>query len=154
MKLINGFINLITWLFLKLVLVFRLYAVFLPNLLRPIVNFAAGVCVCVYVCVCVCMRVCVCMCVCVCVCVCVSVWVCGCVYTLPSAGFFRLQDVFESWEYLLRVFLGTSAKFLHLYFWIYHISPPKTKPPADSYCRESEWYNAGIRKDDIYWYRI
>ena len=144
MKLINGFINLITWLFLKLVLVFRLYAVFLPNLLRPIVNFTAGVCVCVYVYVCAC----------VCVCMCVCVFLCGCVYTLPSAGFFRLQDVFESWEYLLRVFLGTSAKFLHLYFWIYHISPPKTKPPADSYWRESEWCNAGIRKDDIYWYRI
>ena len=26
---------------------------------------------------------------------------------------------------------GASAKFLHLCFWIYHISPPKKKTPAD-----------------------
>ena len=79
--------------------------------------------------------------------------VCVCVYSLPPVGFFRLHDVcdirekFGSTIFLLRVFLGASAKFLHLYFWIYHISPLKTKTPADSYWRENEWYNAGTRKD-------
>ena len=101
--------------------------------------------VCVYVCMCMYVRVCVCMCVCV--------FLCGCVYTLPSAGFFRLQDVFESWEYLLRVFLGISAKFLHLYFWIYHISPPKTKNSSRPLTgEETIWYNVWPRKDEIYWY--
>ena len=107
MKLINGFINLITWLFLKLVLVFRLYAVFLPNLLRPIVNFAAGVCVCVYVCVCVCMRVCVYVCVCVfvcvCVCFCVGVWVC-----LYSSVCWLLSIARRVWE--LRVFVESISR--------------------------------------------
>ena len=30
-------------------------------------------------------------------------------------------------DLLLWVFLRASAKFLHLHFWIFHISPPKTK---------------------------
>ena len=47
-----------------------------------------------------------------------------------------------------------SAKFLHIYFRIYHIWPPKTKTPADSYWREHEWYNVGTRKDDIFWFSI
>ena len=73
---------------------------------------------------------------------------------LPAA-----RRLWHTWEVrikelLWRVFLGASAKFLHLYFWIYHVSPPNTKTPADSYWRENEWYNAGTRKDDIYWYRI
>ena len=36
---------------------------------------------------------------------------------------------------IFLVLFGASAKFLHFYFWIYHISPRKTKTPADSY-----WY--------------
>ena len=83
------------------------------------------------------------VCVCVCVCVCVWVggwvsgWVCVCVYTLPPAGFFRLHNIcdirekFWITDLLLWVFLEASDKFLHLYFWIYHISPPKTKTLAD-----------------------
>ena len=64
-------------------------------------------------------------------CVCVGV----CLYSstcwfLPAARRpwhrdVRINDLF------LWVLLGASAKFLHLYFWIYHISPPKTKTPAD-----------------------
>ena len=52
---------------------------------------------------------------CVCVCVCV------CVYALPPVGFFRLHDFcdicekFGSTIYCCEHFLGTSAKFLHLY---------------------------------------
>ena len=90
-----------------------------------------------------------------------SYYCCVCVCLYSSTCWFLLvaRRLWYTWEVriyalLLRVFLGASAEFLHLYFWIYHISPPKTKTPADSYWRENEWYNAGTRKDDIYWYRI
>ena len=49
--------------------------------------------------------------------------------------------------------LLASAKFLHLDFWIYLISPPKTKTPATAYWRENDMICAIRRKDDIYWYR-
>ena len=68
------------------------------------------------------------MCVCVCVCVC-----------LYSSTFWFLLAAWRLWhtwedqinDLLLWVFLEASAKILHLHFWIYHISPPKTKTPAD-----------------------
>ena len=66
----------------------------------------------------------------VCVCVCVCLYSSTC-WFLPAA-----RCLWHTWEVrinnlLLWVFLGASAKFVHLYFWIYHISSPKTKTPAD-----------------------
>ena len=88
-----------------------------------------------------------------------DVVVCACLYSstcwiLPAA-----RRLWHTWEVrinnlLLWVFLGASAKFLHLYFWIYHISPPKAKTPADRLLERKQWYNVCTRKDDIYWYRI
>ena len=68
---------------------------------------------------------------------------------LPAA-----RRLWHTWEVrikelLWRVFLGASAKFLHLYFWIYHVSLPKTNTQADSYWRENEWYNL-LREKMIY----
>ena len=89
------------------------------------------------------------LCLCVCMCVCV------CVYTLPPVGFFRLQDICDIREKLgstifcCEYYLGASAKFLHLYLWIYLISPPKMKTPAvlllerkryDITCSAKRWY--------------
>ena len=50
--------------------------------------------------------------------------------------------------------LLASAKFLHLCFWSYLISPPKTKTPATAYWRENDMISCAPRKDDIYRYRI
>ena len=68
--------------------------------------------------------------VCVCVCVCLGLYS-STSWFLPAA-----QRLWHTWEVrinnlLLWVFLETSAKFLHLYFWIYHILALKTKTPAD-----------------------
>ena len=74
---------------------------------------------------------------------------------LPAA-----RHVWHTWEVrindlLLWVFLGATAKFLHLYLWIYLISPPKTKTPANRLLERKRYdIMFGIRrKDDIYWYR-
>ena len=66
----------------------------------------------------------------VCVCVCLGLYS-STSWFLPAA-----QRLWHTWEVrinnlLLWVFLETSAKFLHLYFWIYHILALKTKTPAD-----------------------
>ena len=57
-----------------------------------------------------------------------------------SRSFFRLHDVCDIREkvndLLLRVFLGASSRFLHLYFWIYYISPTKTKTPPQLLARK------------------
>ena len=42
MKLVNDFMNLITRLFLKYILICKFYIVILPNLFCPYVNFIAG----------------------------------------------------------------------------------------------------------------
>ena len=66
-------------------------------------------------------------CVCVCVCVCLNLstcWFLPAVWRLWHTWEVRINDL------LLRLFLGAFAKFHHLYFWIYHISPPKTKTPT------------------------
>ena len=42
MKLVNNFINLITWLFKKFILICKLYIVLLPNLFHPYVTIIAG----------------------------------------------------------------------------------------------------------------
>ena len=91
----------------------------------------------------------------------VFVCVCVCVYALPPVGFFRLHDIcdicekFGSTIFCCEHFLGASAKFLHLYLWIYLISPPKTKTPANCLLERKRYdIMFGIRrKDDIYWYR-
>ena len=71
--------------------------------------------------------------------------VCVCLYSstywfLPAAG-----RLWHTWEVrindlLLWVFLEASAKFHHLYFWIYNISPSKTKTPVDRLL-ERKWYD-------------
>ena len=70
-----------------------------------------------------------CRCVCVCVCVCVFILL----HLLLSSGCTTSVTYIEVWinDLLLWVFLGALAKFHHLYFWICHISTPKTKTPAD-----------------------
>ena len=42
-RLINGYINLVLWLFLNCILAFKLHSNLLPNLLRPKFNFIACV---------------------------------------------------------------------------------------------------------------
>ena len=91
-----------------------------------------------FICVCVCVYACVCVCVCVCVYVCVyvRVSVCARAYVCVFILFHLLvsSDCKKSVTYihvrikdlLLCVLLGASAKFLHLHFRIYHISPPKS----------------------------
>ena len=60
------------------------------------------------------------------ICVCVFILF----YLLASSGCTTsVTYVRSSDQRFFIVFLGASAKFLHLYF--YHISPPKTKTPAD-----------------------
>ena len=49
--------------------------------------------------------------------------------------------------------LLASAKFLHLYFWIYLISPPKTKTPAIRLLERKRYDIVCADKDDINWYR-
>ena len=71
------------------------------------------------------------------VCVCVYVCVCVCLYSSTSWFLPAAWRLWHTWDVrnndlLLRVLLGASAKFLHLHFWVYHISPPKTKIAADS----------------------
>ena len=61
---------------------------------------------------------------------------CVCVYSSTSWFLPAARRLWHTWDVrindlLLRVLLGVSTKFLHLHFWIYHVSPPKTKTPAD-----------------------
>ena len=83
------------------------------------------------------------------------IMLCVCVFMLFHLRFLpAARRLWHTWEVrikelLWRVFLGTSAKFIHLCFWIYHVSLPKTNIPADSYWRENEWYNV-LREKIIY----
>ena len=61
---------------------------------------------------------------------------CVCVYSSTSWFLPAARRLWHTWDVrindlLLRVLLGVSAKFLHLHFWIYHVSTPKTKTPTD-----------------------
>ena len=76
------------------------------------------------------------LCVCVCVCVRARVCVCVCLYSSTvkassdcnvSKTYLRSMDQRSS---VVNIYLGASAKFLHLRIWKCHISPPKTKTPA------------------------
>ena len=107
-------------------------------------------CLCVYVCVCVraCVRVWVRACVCVCVCVCVCLFVClypSTCWFLPAAR--RLWHVWDIQisDLLFWVLPGASAKFLHLHFRVYHISPPKTKTPADRLLERKRYVDIGYK---------
>ena len=81
----------------------------------------------------------------------ISSAVCVCLYSsvcliLPTA-----RRLWHSWDVrindlLLWVFVEASVKFLHLYFWIYQISPSKMKTPAHSYWRENDRINSGNAK--------
>ena len=84
----------------------------------------------------VCVRVRVCVCVCVCVRVCVFILF----HLLVSSGYTTSLTYVRSSDqrsFVLSILLA-SAKFLHLYFWICLISPPKTKTPATTYWREND----------------
>ena len=67
----------------------------------------------------------------VCVCVCVCLYSSTCWFLQAAQHLWHTREVWVT-DLLLWVFQEASDKFLHLYFWIYHISPPKTKTPADS----------------------
>ena len=100
-----------------------------------------------------------CVCVCVCVFVCVFVCVCVCMFILfhllvssgctTSLTYMRYSD---QRSFVVSI-LGASAKFLHLYFWIYLISPPKTKTAAIRLLERKRYDIMCADKDDIYWYR-
>ena len=89
-------------------------------------------------------------------CVGVCVCVCVCVYTLPPGGFFRLHDVCvyvrgsDQRSFPVSITWVLSAKFLHLNFRFYHISPPKTKTPARNLLEGKNDVILTFRKDDIY----
>ena len=67
------------------------------------------------------------MCVCVCVCVCVCLYL----STVKASSVYNdVMDILGGADqrYCVEgIILDTSGKFLHLSFWIYHISTPKSK---------------------------
>ena len=101
-----------------------------------------------FICVCVCMCVCVFVCVCECVCVCV----CVCVYSLPLAGFFRLQDVCnihtcsDQGSFVVCVTKGfcqvPSSPFPNLSYFISKDVTPACRKTAE----KTIWYTAGSAK--------
>ena len=77
-------------------------------------------------------------------CVCVCMCVCVCLYSSTSWFLPAAWRLWHTWDVrnndlLLWVLLGASAKFLHLHFWVYHISPPKTKVAADSILERKQY---------------
>ena len=84
--------------------------------------------------------------------------VCVCVFIFfHRGGFFRLknvQDILEGTDQrscVVNISWVLSAKFHHLRIWKCHISPPKTKTPADSLlerkrydimCSTKRWYKS------------
>ena len=104
----------------------------------------------VYMCMCVCMCVCVFVCVCESVCVCVCV--CVCVYSLPLAGFFRLQDVCnihtcsDQGSFVVCVTKGfcqvPSSPFPNLSYFISKDVTPACRKTAE----KTIWYTAGSAK--------
>ena len=61
----------------------------------------------------------------------VCVCVCMCLYSSTCCCLSAARRLWHTWDVrindlLLWVLLGTSAKFLHIHFRVYHISPPKT----------------------------
>ena len=63
-----------------------------------------------------------------------SIWVCVCVCLYSSimkaSSDWKMSKTClrgtDQWSCVVNILLGVSAKFLYLYFWIYHISPPRT----------------------------
>ena len=92
-----------------------------------------------------------CDCVCVCararVCVCVWVCVCVCVYIL-SPWKKDIPEGADQRSCVVNISWVLSAKFHHLRIWKCHISPPKTKTPAEpllerkryDMCSAKRWY--------------
>ena len=90
----------------------------------------------------------------VCVRVCVRACQCVCLYSSTCWFLLAARHLWHTWDIrindlLLWVLLVASAKFLHLHFRIYHISPPKTETLANSLlerkrydimCSMKRWY--------------
>ena len=92
----------------------------------------------------------------VCVCMRACVHACACVFLFfHCGGFFRLQNVQDIREgtdqrsCVVNISWLRYAKFHHLRIWKCHISPPKTKTPAepllerkryDIMCSTKRWY--------------
>ena len=95
------------------------------------------------------------LCVCVPVCMCVFLYSSTCWFFPAARCLWHTWDVWIS-NLLLWVLLGASAKFLHLYFWIYHISPQKLRQKLQLTATGEKTNNIMLdpRKDDRYWYRI
>ena len=96
----------------------------------------ARACVCVRVRVCVCVRACVFACVRVCVCVCVFI-----LFQLPASSVCKTSLTYlrcmDQRSFVVSI-ARASANFVHLCFWIYHISPPKMETLARSYWTEND----------------
>ena len=81
-------------------------------------------------------RACVCVCVCVSVCVYVCLYVCVCVFVCLYSSTVKASSDCKMFKTYLRgsdqrscvvnIYLGASAKFIHLHFQIYRISPRTT----------------------------
>ena len=97
----------------------------LPHIVVHNRKLSQEICFILPLCVCVCVSVC------VCVCVCVSVCVFILFYLLVSSGCTTSVTYVSSWDQrsFVESISRASAKFLHLFFWIYSISPPKMKTP-------------------------
>ena len=77
---------------------------------------------CVFVCVCVCVCVCVYVYVCVCICVCVCVHVCVSAFTVKVSSVWISWDTREQINDVILKKLISSAKSLHRYFRMQHIT--------------------------------
>ena len=90
---------------------------------------------------------------CVCVCVCVCVYVCLYFSTIKTSfvcnDFLDILDRTDQRSYVEVIILDTSAKSLHLSFWIYHVSHPKAKFQPSKTRKENDMVYA-FRKKVIY----
>ena len=72
----------------------------------------------------------VCICVCLCVCVCVYVFVCLYSSTVKASSDCKIFKTYlrgsDQRSCVVNIYLSASAKFIHLHFRIYHISPRTT----------------------------
>ena len=99
-----------------------------------------------------CMRVCVCVCVCVCVSVCARACVCVCAYSLPLAGFLRLQEVCnihtcsDQGSFVVCITRGfcqvSSSPFPNLSYFTSKVVTPACRKIGE----KAIWYTAGSAK--------
>ena len=87
------------------------------------------------------------LCVCVCVCVCVFILF----YLLVSSGCTTSVTYVSSWDQrsFVESISRASAKFLHLFFWIYSISPPKMKTPIYNLFTMQDYVQGAPRKKQL-----